>query len=357
MYKKYSENAFTILMMLLSIYLLFLLLPFLSKFLGNIGYILLPFILGGGFAYIFHPLVDSLEAKRVNRGTAVIIVFAAIVYVVLFISIMFIPILVDQFERFGLMLPDISDDLEQYISDFRRNVEFIDGSENITIEQISGEIMNNISSKIKVLANNVFSSITIVITTPIITLYILYDYNEIKRRVKNFLRRKKYDNTYNFLDEFENQLGDYLRGLYIVIVVLAIISSLLFLAVGLNFPFLFGIIVGLTNVVPILGPYIGGAIAITFAFTQSYKIALMVLAIIILLQLLESNILTPYIQSKRISAHPLLILLSFFVFSNLFGFLGMVLAIPLLAFTMLLFKHFNIYRRSIKITRNRSNTN
>ncbi len=348
MYKKYSDNAFTILMLILSLYMLFLLMPFIGNLLGNIGYILLPFILGGAFAYIFHPLVDSLEEKRVNRGTAVIIVFAAIVYVILFISIMLIPILVDQFERFGLMIPDLSEDLEGYINDFRRNIEFIDGSEKLTIEQLSGEVMTNISGWIKNLANNVFSSLTIVITTPIITLYILYDYNEIKTRVKKFLNRKHFHNTYNFLDEFENQLGDYLRGLYIVIAVLSIISSLLFLLIGLDFPFLFGIIVGLTNVVPIIGPYIGGAIAFTFAFTQSYKIALMVLGIILLLQLLESNILTPYIQSKRISAHPLLILLSFFVFGNLLGFIGMVLAIPLLAFTMLLVKHFNIYRRGIR---------
>ncbi len=348
MYKKYSENAFTILMLLLSVYILFLLIPFMGRFLGNIGYILLPFLIGGAIAYIFHPLVDRLESKRVNRGTAVLIVFGGIVYVILFISIMFAPILIDQFERFGVMLPEITEDLEQYINEFRSNVSFIDGSENITIEQLSNEIVGELSSMLKSLVDNIFSSLTIVITTPIITLYILYDYNEIKNRVKNFLSRKNMNNTYNFLDEFENQLGDYLRGLYIVIAVLSITASLLFLVVGLDLPFLFGIIVGLTNVVPILGPYIGGAIAIVFAFTQSYKIALMVLAIVLLLQFVESNLLTPYIQSKRISAHPLLILLSFFVFGELLGFIGMVLAIPLLAFTMLFFKHFNIYRKSIK---------
>ncbi len=157
MYEKYSQNAFVILMMLLSVYVFFLLYPFVKAILNDIFYVLLPFILGGAFAYIFHPFVDRLEEKRVSRATAVIIVFLLIAYVILFFGIMFVPMLLDQFETFGSSLPKISQNVEGYMGKLRTRLSFIEGSENITASKIGEEIVDNVYKILLNLVDNVFS--------------------------------------------------------------------------------------------------------------------------------------------------------------------------------------------------------
>ena len=171
------------------------------------------------------------------------------------------------------------------------------------------------------------------------------DYNNIKDKLKSYLLKHKLKFIYYFLREADEGVGAYFRGLILVMNLMAMAAGLGFYFVGLDYPLLFGFIVGYTNAIPIIGNYIGGIPAIFFALTKSFELALLSLVVIVIVQLIESNIVTPYIQSKSIDSHPLLILLAFIIFGRYFGFLGMVFAIPLLAIFLLIIKYIRIYFR------------
>jgi predicted PurR-regulated permease PerM len=106
---------------------------------------------------------------------------------------------------------------------------------------------------------------------------------------------------------------------------------MMFSAIGLDYSILMALIIGLTDVIPYIGPYLGGALAATYAFSISTNKAISVIIIVAIVQLVESNFLTPFIQSHRVKTHPILVVLSLTFFGATLGFFGLLIAVPVLA--------------------------
>jgi predicted PurR-regulated permease PerM len=117
---------------------------------------------------------------------------------------------------------------------------------------------------------------------------------------------------------------------------LSIISTILFSIIGIEHSLLWGIIIGTTNVIPYIGPYIGGAIVVTFTLLTSYKKAFIVLIVIVILQLIESNFISPNIHSKTVKTSPILVLLFVSIFGQILGIFGMIIAVPILSIFQIL---------------------
>lgn len=148
-----------------------------------------------------------------------------------------------------------------------------------------------------------------------------------------------------FVRDVDASLGGYIRGQIIVCAVIGLISSLLFWVVGMQYPLLLGAIIGITNVIPYFGPIIGAIPAVIIAATMSVKMVLIIAVIVLVLQFLEGNILSPLIVGKSLHMHPLFIMLALLAGGEIGGITGMVLSIPILAVLKVFVLHARVHFR------------
>ena len=186
------------------------------------------------------------------------------------------------------------------------------------------------------------SNIANIIIIPVILLYVLIDYPKFINKGRQYLEKKEKYHFIEYLGKLNEFFSGYIKTTIIVMFLMVIASTITFTVIGLEYPLFFGIIIGITNVIPYIGPYIGGAFPVIYALSSSSSKMIAVLISIISLQFVESNLITPYLHSKRSGTHPILVILSLSLFGSLFGIIGMVFAVPILKFIEITFTYYPI---------------
>ena len=195
---------------------------------------------------------------------------------------------------------------------------------------------------------NIFSGLGTILISLVVGLYMLFDFNAIS---KHFLKLVPNKNKYEIevlLTNIGKEVRKTISGTLLVALMVFICDSIGFAIVGLNAPLLFGMFCGLTDLIPYIGPYIGGAAAVIVGFSQGSITGIAVLIICIVVQLVENYVLQPVIMSKTTQLHPVTIMICIFVFGHYFGILGMVLATPCIALLKVIFRFivhkYNLFR-------------
>lgn len=360
MIPKKEYKIFYPIMVIFSLFLLIILgniaIPIIYHYFMKIINLLSPFIIGFFMAFLLHTVVDKIEEQGINRFLSVLLVFLTLIILLVYLISTLIPIFFNQINELEKQIPQFYHSMQMFFDKLWQKLHFIPKEYHFNIDDIGNFFMNHVFN-LRISASsisNLFASFNIIFLSPIITFYFLYDYNNLKQRLKRFLLNHKKKFIYHFLKEADEGVGAYFRGLILVMNLMSLASGLGFSIIGLEYPLLFGFIVGYTNAIPIIGNYIGGVPAVLYALTKSWELAILALVVIVVVQLIESNIVTPYVQSKSIDCHPLLILLAFTIFGTYFGFIGMILAIPLLAIIMLIIKYIKIYLRLKRCQKKRS---
>ncbi|ERJ13233.1 AI-2E family transporter [Haloplasma contractile] len=314
-----------------------------------------PFIAAFFIAFLLSNLIDRLEATGIKRIFAVFIVFIAFISLLVFSIMSLIPLITEQLTSFIEDVPGRFGKLDELLTDLWTRFDFIPIEYRYTLHDVGNFIANFFKNNLKLNVSGIFNIFNIIVLVPIITFYFLLEFNKIKERIRKYLRKKKWFYFHRYLHQLDKGMGSYLKGLLLVILSLSLIASLLFYSVGLKYAILFGVIIGFTNIIPFIGPFIGGAPAVLYGLTQSPETAVFVLIIILALQAIESMVLTPFIQSKSISVHPLYILLALFVFGKVLGLFGMIIAIPLLYFIIVTTHYLRVYYRCKRIKKQQAN--
>lgn len=336
---KKLRNALLILIGLGIVYMTFLVYPLLSGLIKDFLGVISPFIVGFAIAFILHPLVDWLVDKKVKRIYAVLLVVVALLAVVVVFFGSFLPLVFAQFLNVIKIAPGVITDIITYFEgifnfDAGYNLETFDWQTVLTTGfDTTGDFVTFLISR-------AYTSVSFVLITPILLIYFLFDYNNIREYIKNFLTRHDFTRMYAFSKEYEKLLSRYVGGLLVVMVVLTLISTVMFSISGLEYALLFGFIIGITNMIPFIGNIIGGAIAILFAMSQSMTLAIIIAIEVVVLIIVESNFVTPMIQGKSVDINPLAIIFGITVFGYIFGFVGVLLAIPMIIFFKLIMKHY-----------------
>ena len=151
--------------------------------------------------------------------------------------------------------------------------------------------------------------------------------------------KKEEEDTIIILRKLKKNMYSYLGGVLLVMVFLILISTVCFFIIGINLPLLWGIIIGLTNIIPYIGPYIGGFIVAIFTLGSMPNKIIPVIAIIVVLQLIESNFITPKVESKTVKVHPILAIFSVALLGKILGIFGMILAIPIVSSIQIVKNH------------------
>ncbi|MDJ0992200.1 MAG: AI-2E family transporter [Dinoroseobacter sp.] len=302
-----------------------------------LGDVMLPFVVGGAIAYFLDPVADKLEASGLSRAvsTAIIAVAAVVVFTVL--ALLVVPTLISQTIALGEAIPDMLRQLDTYLS---QRFPVIDDP-NSTIRQSLNALGETIQNNAGELVQQVFASalgvigvVVFIVVVPVVAFYLLLDWDHMIARIDELLPRDHRATIRTLASEVDSVMAGFVRGQLTVCLILGTFYSIALMAVGLKFGLVVGAVAGLLTFIPYVGSLVGGALSIGLAVFQFWDDPGWIVAvalIFILGQMIEGNYLTPKLVGGSVGLHPVWLLFALSAFGTIFGFVGMLVAVPVSA--------------------------
>ncbi len=318
------------------------------NFLLNILKVLAPFFIGFVIAWIFNPIVTKLEKKKIPRMIGSMIVYALFLLIITLFIRFLIPVIYEQVQVLISNLPAIFSELEGFVNTIfdklgrMQGIDFNSIKENImiTITTTLNGFMTSIPTMLMNMVGTIFSSLITISFGLVIGLYMLIDFDSINGHLINMLPKKNRFEASLLITNISTEVRKSVNGTLLVALMVFVCDSIGFWAVGLQASVLFGLLCGITDLIPYIGPYIGGAIAVIVGFAQSPLIGFLTLIVAVVVQLIENNILQPIVMSKTMKLHPVTIIVGLLIFEHFFGIIGMILATPCIALAKVVWKFF-----------------
>jgi len=320
--------------------------------------ILLPFIAGALLAYLGDPLVDRLEKWKISRTLSVVIVFFVVFLIILPVLLIIIPLMESQIKLLIAKTPGYIDwlmvNLEPTLQEtFGINIPALE------IEQLKSsfsEQFSNAGSFFKSLLRTVTHSGLVVagwaanlFLIPVISFYLLRDWDRLVAYIHDLLPRDIEPTVTLLAKESDDVLGAFLRGQMLVMLALGTIYAVGLKIVGLEFSLLIGMLAGLLSFIPYMGLIVGIVVAGIAVMLQTHDPSnlLWVGLVFVAAQVIEGTILTPLLVGDRIGLHPVAVIFSVLAGGQLFGFFGILLALPVFAVIAVILRHFHkTYKQS-----------
>lgn len=315
------------------------------------GFLMAPFILALVLAYIFDPLVDKLERRRLPRPLAIAVLVLPVLGLAVLGLVFGLPALVDQIQELIGRAPVFVARVVAWVENARRGIVGIDVpllQEEILLERLRAidpeaivaflegrleEILDRSWQGVLGLGRGLGTVLTIigyVVLTPVLTYYILRDYDRLTARLGTLIPQPKRAGWLAFLRDYDTLLSGYLRGQVVVALTVGVLTGLLLWIVRFPYPALIGAVAGVFNLVPYLG-LIASLIPALIIALLSGDVLLSLLKLLIVfaaVQLLDSSVLSPRIVGGSVGLHPVWIILALTVGAFFFGFVGILLAVP-----------------------------
>lgn len=308
-----------------------------STLLGILG-VISPLFIGFIIAWLFYPLHKKMIDKNVPKALSAIIIFAIIVVAIGVLLYFFVPILYKQVNDLISYVPSIIEDVTGFFSRLfdKFDIKEIDMSSIKTsiinackalVVDITTSIPNGLLSALKGLV----SALGIIVMSLVVGIYMLIDFDNVVVNFNKLLPKKGHDDYVKLFQNIGFEARKVINGTLLVAFLVFVFDTVGFMIIGLNASVLFGLFCGITDLIPYIGPYIGGAAAVIVGFTQGPIIGLGTLVIAAVVQFLESYILQPVVMSKAMHLHPVTIIIGLLIFGHFFGVLGMIVATPCMA--------------------------
>ncbi len=318
------------------------------KFVMTILKVATPFFIGFVIAWLFNPLVVKLENRGWNRAVASMVIFLVFILIIFAFFSMLIPTIYTQLNDLIASLPGIFNSLKNWITNFLNNfnssdmvdVASIEANIFKSMEDLGTNITTNLPSMIMNIVGVVFSGLGTMAISLVVGLYLLFDFNNAADHLLKYIpKTHKYE-----IETLINQIGEELRkcvrGTLTIACMVFVCDSLGFALAGLKAPILFGLLCGITDLIPYIGPYIGGAAAVIVGFSQNPMTGIIVLSVAVVVQLIENYVLQPVVMSKTVELHPVTIIIGLLIFGHFFGIIGMILAMPIMSLIKVVYRFF-----------------
>lgn len=319
--------------------------------LWGLGDVILPFVVGGAIAYLLDPVADRLEALGLSRAISVTIISLVALFLFILLILLVIPTLIQQTTALIEAAPGIFQTLQSSLSERFPQM----GEETSVIRQQILKLGEMIQSRGGELLNGVLNSalgiinvIVLIVVVPVVAFYLLLDWDNMIAKIDELLPRDHAPTIRKLASEIDNTLASFIRGQGTVCLVLGLYYAIALMIAGLNFGIVVGFIAGLITFIPYVGALVGGVLAIGLALFQFWGFSEtvngetvthatnwvrigIVGGIFALGQFIEGNILTPKLVGSSVGLHPVWLLFALSVFGSLFGFVGMLVAVPVAA--------------------------
>lgn len=293
-----------------------------------------PFLLGAGIAYVVAPPVEGLSRRGMRRTWAILVVYALFGLLAAAIIVFVMPVFVADLSRLAEVIPRYIHVLEGVVNGWERRFHRLPLPVGVKLivetnaQQLEAAIMRGLGDAI----GGVFSligGIDSIILAPILAFYLLEDLPRLRRKVSAAIPSGVRPQVMPFLAEVDRVLGGFIRGQLAVACLVGLLTGAVMALLGLPFPIILGLIAAVTNLVPYFGPIVGAVPGILLALSVSATLAVKAAVAYVIIQQLEAAVLVPRIVGKTVGLHPLVLIFALLVGGHLFGFAGLILAVPL----------------------------
>ena len=305
--------------------------------------VLLPFVAGIVLAYLLDPMADRLQRLGLSRLVASVAILILFVLLFAFVLVLLAPIVANQLAAFAGKLPGYAERLLVLLSEQGAPLlEKLGAGGLVADAQKSlGEIVKEGASWAGKLLGSLWSGgqavvsiLALMVITPVVTFYLLVDWDDMIAKVDSWLPRNHRDVIRELAAEIDTAIAGFIRGQAIVCLLLGLFYAISLTFLGVNFGALIGLISGFLSFVPYVGSLIGLLLSVGVALVQFWPdwfMPLIVLAVFVTGQFLEGNVIAPKFVGEAIGLHPVWLMFALLAFGSLFGFVGLLVAVPLAA--------------------------
>ena len=315
--------------------------------------VLLPFVAGLVLGYLLDPLAERLERLGLSRMGATLILLAGFVLLFVIICVALVPILAHQFAALIENLPGFAVKLQQLVVDEGNKLISAYGTETLarlgltngltasdlqnTVGSVIGQGSTYLLGVLKSLWSGgtaLVSLLSLLVVTPVVAFYILHDWKSMVAAVDGWVPLAHREEVRQIARDIDSAFAGFIRGQSIVCVFLGLWYGIGLTVVGLNFGFLIGITGGLLSFIPYIGSLAVLFFAVIVALVQSWPdwtLVALTVGIVMSGQFLEGNILSPNLVGASVGLHPVWVMFALLAFGALFGFTGLIMAVPLAA--------------------------
>lgn len=305
--------------------------------------ILLPFVAGLALAYLLDPLADRLERIGMSRLLATIIILGLFVLVFVLALVIIVPVAANQLAAFIARLPETVARLQQLAAEQGAPLlERLGGTTALgDIQKSVGDFVGQGASWLGGILQSVWSGgaaivsvFALLVITPVVAFYLLVDWDRMVAKVDSWLPRHQQETIRGLAREMDAAIAGFLRGQALVCLFLGTFYAVGLSLIGLNFGILIGLVSGLISFIPYVGSLTGLILAVGVAIVQfwpDYPWILATLGVFALGQFIEGNILAPKLVGDSVGLHPVWVMFALLAFGTLFGFVGLLIAVPVCA--------------------------
>jgi predicted PurR-regulated permease PerM len=302
--------------------------------------ILLPFLAGMALAYFLDPVADRLQRLGLNRLMATIVILASFVVLFALSLMIIIPLVFTQAADFIQKMPDYVSRLQAFITDTTQSTIVPDWLEGqmATIKENSAKLLQQGALFLGTLFQQLWNSgmalldiLSLFIITPVVAFYLLLDWDRMVDKLDSWIPRDHVDVVRQIARDMNTTIAGFVRGQGSLCIILGLYYAIGLSLVGLNFGLLIGLFAGMISFIPYVGSLVGLVLAVGVALVQfwpNYGWILLVLAVFFSGQFLEGNILQPKLVGKSVGLHPVWLMFALLAFGALFGFVGLLVAVP-----------------------------
>ncbi len=319
---------------------------------GVLSSLIIAFII----AYVFDPLVDWLETKKLSRTGAIIILFTLLIGVVILLFVLILPVFEREISVFSKKIPIYVESLKKstlpvvkdYVEKHPEHLEYLKQK----IQNFGFEILKSIVNFFKSFFSGVIGlilNILDLLLIPVMAFYLLKDIDKITEKVRQSFPEKYRDKITDVFAEIDDKIKNFLKGQFIVSIILAAIYSIGLWIFNVPLAFVIGILAGLANIIPYLGIALGLVPAMILSYLDSHSMVnlLGVVATFAVAQALEGTVISPRVVGEKVGLHPVIVIVAILLGGHFFGFVGILVAVPVASIVLVLFSRaYNWYLNS-----------
>jgi predicted PurR-regulated permease PerM len=304
--------------------------------------ILLPFIAGFVLAYFLDPVADALERLKIPRVLATLLILSVAIAGVVIGVLIVVPVLADQALKLAQDLPDLAKALVARLDEvtpqaLKDMLTKAGGTSSGSLGDMAGKATGWVATVIQSVWSGgmaLVNVLSLLIITPIVAFYLLADWDKLVAKVDSWLPRDHVEEVRTIARSIDSAMAGFIRGQGTVCLLLGLFYAIGLSLAGLKFGLAIGLGAGLLSFVPYVGAIIGGVLAIGVGLVQfwpDYSSVILIVGIFVAGQFIEGNFLSPKLVGSSIGLHPVWMMFALLAFSYTFGFVGLLLAVPLAA--------------------------
>jgi len=315
-------------------------------FLWYIRGILTPFILAAVGAYLLHPVVDALQQRGVPRSWAILGIYLLIVLLLMVAVLMVVPVILDEAQRISADFPRYRRQVMDLISQLEESYARVELPEGLrqwpedTLSSLQRQLPTVITATVQAVMGSAMTLVTLLMAA-LLAFYLLKDWREFSEGVLELTPQGWRQVVQEWAQRADRVLSGYIRGQIVIALIVGIVTGLALQIVGMRYAAIVAIAAGIGNLVPYLGAIVGGGLGLLLAGFQSWVMVIKVAVVFIVVQQLEGSVLAPNVMQYSVGVHPFWVIFSIVAGGTLFGFWGVVAAVP---FAALLKESISVYR-------------